>query len=122
LGGFIGEFLILLGSWPFSPTMTAVASLGVILAAAYLLSMVQRVLYGEVTNEKNRTLPDLHWREYVVLVPLVVLSIVMGIASPLFTRKIEPAADALVRLVRERTTGPQPAVAAAAPAQPGAAR
>jgi NADH-quinone oxidoreductase subunit M len=120
--GFVGEFLILLGAWSFSPWLVVAASLGIVLAAAYVLWMVKRVFYGELTNPKNQGLPDLGLREATVLVPLVVLSIVMGIASPLFTRRIEPAADALVRLVRERTTGPQPAVAAAAPAQPGAAR
>jgi NADH-quinone oxidoreductase subunit M len=120
--GFVGEFLILLGAWSFSPWLVVAASLGIVLAAAYVLWMVKRVFYGELSNPKNQGLPDLGLREATVLVPLVVLSIVMGIASPLFTRKIEPAADALVRLVRERTTGPQPAVAAAAPAQPGAAR
>jgi NADH-quinone oxidoreductase subunit M len=84
--------------------------------------MVKRVFYGELKDPKNQGLPDLSLREATVLVPLVVLSLVMGIASPLFTRRIEPAADALVRLVRERTTGPQPALATAAPAPPGAAR
>jgi NADH-quinone oxidoreductase subunit M len=98
----VGEFLILLGSWPFSRTLVAVASLGVILAAAYILWMVQRVLYGEVTQEKNRTLPDLSARELVVLVPLVALSLFMGVASPLFTKKIEPTVDSLVL----RTRGP----------------
>ena len=100
--GFVGEFLILLGSWPFSRALTAVAALGVVLAAAYILWMVQRVLYGEVTVEKNRTLPDLSARELVVVVPLVALALFMGVASPLFTRKIEPAVDALVL----RTRGP----------------
>jgi NADH-quinone oxidoreductase subunit M len=100
--GFVGEFLILLGSWPFSRTLVSVASLGVILAAAYMLWMVQRVLYGEVTQERNRALPDLQPREWAVLVPLAALALVMGVASPLFTRKIEPAANALVL----RTQGP----------------
>ena len=99
----MGEFLILLGSWTFSPWMVVVSSLGVILAAGYVLWMVKRVFYGEVTNPKNQGLPDLSLREATVLVPLVVLAIVMGIASPAFTRRIEPAADALVRQVRERT-------------------
>jgi NADH-quinone oxidoreductase subunit M len=101
--GFVGEFLILLGSWKFSPWMVVVSSLGVILAAGYVLWMVKRVFYGEVTNPKNQGLPDLSLREATVLVPLVVLAIAMGIASPAFTRRIEPAADALVRQVRERT-------------------
>jgi NADH-quinone oxidoreductase subunit M len=69
--------------------------------------MVKRVFYGEVTNPKNQGLPDLSLREAAVLVPLVVLAIVMGIASPAFTRRIEPSADALVRQVRERTQGVQ---------------
>ena len=115
--GFVGEFLILLGAWSFSPALVAVASLGVILAAAYVLWMVKRVFYGELSNPKNQGLPDLSRREAIVLLPLVVLAIVMGIASPLFTRRIEPAADALVRQVREAT---RPAPAAAAPvATPG---
>jgi NADH-quinone oxidoreductase subunit M len=94
--GFIGEFLILMGSWSFNPRLTALASLGVILAAAYLLWMVQRVLYGEVTNPKNASLRDLSGREALVLVPLVVLSLLMGVASPFFTRDIEPAIQHLV--------------------------
>jgi NADH-quinone oxidoreductase subunit M len=100
--GFVGEFLILVGSWPFSRTLVALASLGVILAAAYILWMVQRVLYGPVTVEKNRGLRDLSRREWAVLLPLVALAFFMGVASPLFTKKIEPAADALVL----RTRGP----------------
>ena len=102
--GFVGEFLVLLGSWraPFIPgrALVAVASVGVILAAAYILWMVQRVLYGEVTRPANAGLPDLSAREALVLTPLVVLALFMGIASPIFTRTIEPAADALVRQVR----------------------
>jgi NADH-quinone oxidoreductase subunit M len=101
--GFVGEFLILVGSWPFSPGMVVVASLGVILAAGYILWMVKRVFYGEVTNPKNEKLPDLSLREAAVLVPLVALALFMGVASPLFTKRIEPAADALVLHVQQRT-------------------
>jgi NADH-quinone oxidoreductase subunit M len=98
----VGEFLILLGSWPFSRTLTVLASLGVVLAAAYILWMLQRVLYGELTNPKNATLSDLSPREYAVLLPLVALALFMGVASPLFTRKIEPSVSALVFDVRSR--------------------
>jgi NADH-quinone oxidoreductase subunit M len=102
--GFVGEFLILLGSWraPYAPgpVLVAVAMVGVVLAAAYMLWMVQRVLYGEVTRPANAGLSDLSAREAMVLTPLVVLALFMGIASPIFTRTIEPAADALVRHVR----------------------
>ena len=107
--GFVGEFLILVGSWRFSPELVALASLGVILAAAYLLWMVQRVLYGEVLNPKNRALPDLSPREFLVLLPLVALAVVMGVASPYFTRTIEPSVAALVRQVEARRPAPSPA-------------
>jgi len=120
--GFVGEFLILMGSFgadaftgAWSRTLTVVATLGVILAAAYILWMVQRVLYGEVTNPHNASLPDLTGREAAVLVPLAALAVFMGVASPLFTRSIEPSAIALVQDVRSRAAGPPKAVAARAP-------
>jgi NADH-quinone oxidoreductase subunit M len=100
LNGFVGEYLILIGSWSFSPALTAFASLGVILAAGYLLWMVQRVLYGEVTNPKNAALKDLSPREWLILTPLVVLAVVMGVASPVFTRRIEPSVLKLMSHVR----------------------
>jgi NADH-quinone oxidoreductase subunit M len=128
LNGFVGEFLILLGSWggTFTGTwgvpLTVAASTGVVLSAAYMLWMVQRVFYGEVTDPHNQDLPDLGGREAVVLTPLIVLVLVMGIASPLFTRSIEPAVDALVRSVRGRVAVSPPVVAASAPAAPETAR
>jgi NADH-quinone oxidoreductase subunit M len=98
--GFVGEFLILVGSWRAFPGMVIAASLGVILAAAYMLWMLQRVLYGEVTNPKNEKLADLSPRELAVLLPLVFLAVYMGLFSPQFTRTIEPSVAALVRDVR----------------------
>jgi NADH-quinone oxidoreductase subunit M len=82
--------------------LTVAASLGVVLAAAYMLWMVQRVLYGEVTNPKNQSLPDLSIREHVVLLPLAALAIFMGIGSPYFTQSIEPTVAALVHQVKDR--------------------
>jgi NADH-quinone oxidoreductase subunit M len=116
--GFVGEFLILVGSWPSSPTLVVFASLGVILAAGYMLWMVKRVFYGEVTNPKNENLPDLNPREALVLVPLVALALFMGVASPLFTRRIEPAADALVLQVRQKA---RPVATASVEPRPGPA-
>ncbi|HET8644386.1 MAG TPA: NADH-quinone oxidoreductase subunit M, partial [Vicinamibacteria bacterium] len=110
--GFVGEFLILLGTWSFRPWLTVVAVLGVILASGYILWMVQRVLYGEVTQPANLQLRDLTVREAAVLVPLAVLALFMGVASPLFTRTIEPTVAALIHDVRGRSG----AVRLAAPA------
>jgi NADH-quinone oxidoreductase subunit M len=101
--GFVGEFLILMGSWPFSKALTVIACVGVILAAGYILWMVQRVLYGEVTNAKNQSLPDLSVREAAVLVPLALLAVFMGVASPLFTRSIEPSVHGLLAQVKQHT-------------------
>jgi len=115
--GFVGEFLIMLGSWPLSHPMVALAATGVILASGYILWMVQRVLYGEVTHPANRALPDLTVREFAVLVPLIVLAIVMGVASPLFTRLIEPSVQTLVYDTQSRAGArPRSAAALAAPA------
>ena len=128
--GFVGEFLILMGSWggdraltgSWAVPLTVVASTGVVLAAAYMLWMVQRVFYGEVTDPHNQELPDLAARETFVLTPLVVLALVMGIASPLFTRSIEPTVDALVRGVRGQLRETAPVVAVDAKAAPETAR
>ena len=79
--------------------------------------MVQRVLYGEVTQERNRALPDLQPREWAVLAPLAALALFMGVASPLFTRKIEPAVNALVL----RTQGPARPFTGMVSAAPGPA-
>jgi len=120
LNGFVGEFLIMLGSWSLSHSMVALASMGVVLAAGYILWMVQRVLYGEVTHAVNRTLPDLSPREFAVLIPLVVLAIVMGVASPLFTRLIEPSVQTLVSETNARTRRPPAPSTAAVIAEPPA--
>ncbi len=94
--GFVGELLILLGSWSVNRALVAVAALGVILAAAYILWLIQRVFHGEVSNPKNAGLADLSLRESTVILPLVALALLMGLASPLFTRSIESSASALV--------------------------
>jgi NADH-quinone oxidoreductase subunit M len=113
--GFIGEFLILTGAWSFRPAYSAVAVLGIVLAAGYLLWMVERVLYGEVTRSENASLRDLTRREALVLVPLAALALFMGVASPLFTRTIEPTVAALVHDVRTRAGMPRTAQAEAVP-------
>jgi NADH-quinone oxidoreductase subunit M len=78
LNGFVGEFLILLGGFRFDKVLGAIAASGVVLGAAYMLWMYQRVMFGEVTNEKNLAMKDMSPRELVVVVPLIVLAFVMG--------------------------------------------
>ena len=112
--GFIGEFLILMGSWERFPALVSVAVLGVVLAAAYMLWMVKRVFYGEVTSEANRHLPDLSLREWVILGPLVALALFMGVASPYFTRTMQPTVTAIVLSAKDRSV-PRPQVTLPAP-------
>lgn len=87
--GFVGEFLILLGTFQASRPIAAVAGLGVIFGAVYLLWMYQRVLLGPVTHAENSKLSDLNWRESTVLVPLIILAVVMGIAPGLWLGRME---------------------------------
>jgi NADH-quinone oxidoreductase subunit M len=85
LNGFIGEFTILRGVFEVRWQWAAWGVLGVILGAAYLLWLYQRVMFGSVTNPANEHLPDLNGREYGTLIPLVVLAFWIGIyPAPLF--------------------------------------
>jgi NADH-quinone oxidoreductase subunit M len=102
--GFIGEFLILVGSFTFSPGLVILSTLGVILSAAYILWMVQRVMYGEVTNPKNASLPDLSPREWATLLPLVFLSLFMGVFSSWFTPSIEKPVLKIIQGARSQVT------------------
>jgi NADH-quinone oxidoreductase subunit M len=79
LNGFVGEFLILLGTFGVSSSRAAVAASGVILSAVYMLWMYQRVIWGEIRNPKNETLPDLAGRERLMLIPLLIVIVWMGV-------------------------------------------
>jgi NADH-quinone oxidoreductase subunit M len=101
LNGFVGEFLILLGAFRWNPRMAAFAATGVILSAAYMLWMFQRVNYGPVTNEKNARLVDLRTREWFVIVPIIALAILMGVLPNLFLKPIEPSVQRMLNQVRQ---------------------
>jgi NADH-quinone oxidoreductase subunit M len=89
LNGFVGEFLILLGTFKSNPTYAVFAASGVILAAVYLLWMIQRVFYGSVDKEVNSALPDLTLRERTILFPLVIVIVWMGVYPQMFLSKME---------------------------------
>jgi NADH-quinone oxidoreductase subunit M len=91
LNGFIGEFTILSGIFQVSLRFAAWAVIGIVLGAAYLLWLYQRVMFGPITNPANEHLPDLNMREYATLVPLVLLAFWIGIyPKPLFTVLDQP--------------------------------
>jgi len=100
LNGFVGELLILLGAFRWNPRMAAFAATGVILSATYMLRMFQRVNYGPVTNEKNSSLPDLTTREWVVLVPIIAMTILMGVLPNIFLKPIEPSVARMLNQVQ----------------------
>ena len=100
MNGFVGEFLILIGSFKVFPAFTAVAASGVILSAVYMLWMFQRVNYGPLTNPKNKGLRDLSPREWAVILPIVAMCIGMGVAPGVFLKPMEPAVTRIVGQVR----------------------
>ncbi len=97
LNNFVGEFLVLLGAYHARPAYAYTAAIGVILSAVYMLWMYQRVFFGEVTVEANRTLPDASLRERFVLAPALFLMLLMGVASPMFISKMDGATARIVR-------------------------
>lgn len=97
LNGFVGEFLILLGTFPVHPAAAATATVGVILAAVYLLWLIERVFFGPLTHEENARLTDLIPREWVAVVPLVITMVWLGVYPKPILERIEPAVDKLVR-------------------------
>jgi NADH-quinone oxidoreductase subunit M len=104
LNGFVGEFLILLGAFRAHPALASFAASGVILSATYMLWMFQRVNYGAVTNEKNAHLPDLTPREWVVLVPIVALTVLMGVFPNLFLKPIGPSVERLLNQIQQQAS------------------
>jgi NADH-quinone oxidoreductase subunit M len=101
LNGFVGEFLCLLGAFGAAPRFAVPAVLGVILGAVYLTWMYQRVIFGPITHEENRTLSDLSPREILVFAPIVVLVFWMGIYPKPLLSRMEPSIHAIVAHVEK---------------------
>jgi NADH-quinone oxidoreductase subunit M len=100
LNGFVGEFSILVGAFQANPWWAVFATLGVILAAWYLLTAVRKMIHGPLDEEKNGHLTDLSKREIVVLVPLVIMFFVIGLYPNYFLDKINPAVDVLLQTIQ----------------------
>jgi NADH-quinone oxidoreductase subunit M len=102
LNGFIGEYLILIGSFDTARWWTVVAAVGVILAALYLLWAYQRVFQGQPEGE-NKNFREISWREGMVLLPFVAAAVFLGVYPKPVLERIEPSVDVLVERVESVT-------------------
>ena len=110
MNGFVGEFLVIIGSLHQRAVYAALAAVGVVLAAVYLLWMYQRVFLGEITNDKNKTLPDCSALEKFILAIVVIVILATGIYPQPFLRRMDHSVDAVMSRVqgtgnREQGTG-----------------
>ncbi len=105
LNGFVGEFLIILGAFRARVVFGALAAVGVVLAAVYLLWMYQRVFLGAVTNQKNYHLPDCNRRERIILIAVVLVILGMGIYPQPFLRRMDLSVAEVIQHLKQ--TGPR---------------
>ena len=111
LAVFISEFLAMRGAFEANAWWAGWAALGIVLNAGYMLWLYQRMFFGEITNEKNKLLPDLSAREWAYMLPLVVMSFWIGVYPGPFLRFIEKPVNAVVKQIRPNylIPGQQPA-------------
>jgi NADH-quinone oxidoreductase subunit M len=111
LNGFVGEFLILIGTFVTHRWWAVVATSGVILAAVYLLWAYQRVFHGTPEGD-NATMADMSIKERLVMLPLVAMIVFLGVYPRPVLDRIQPSVDRLIGHVEQATHTRQPAVAA----------
>jgi NADH-quinone oxidoreductase subunit M len=107
LNGFVGEFLILVGTFtsatlPYAKLFASLAGLGMILSAVYMLWMYQRVIMGEITSPENLKLSDLNGRERIALAPICLLILWMGVLPSTFLTR----SDRAIQEIKSRVVEP----------------
>jgi|SRR5579863_3147877 len=125
LNGFVGEFLILVGAFQYKKIYAAIALLGIILGAAYMLWLFQRVMFGPLDKPENRNLEDMNAREIAYMTPLILFMVWIGVYPKPFIRIMEPAVMGIVQKVNPDWEKHQSMVAesvAKIPAVPAAAK
>lgn len=100
--GFIGEFMILLGTFKVFPLLASLAVLGVILGAVYMLTLYMRTMFGEIDEAKNGDLADVSARELAAFAPLLALVFYMGLAPNLFLDKMAPTVNEYIHTVNSK--------------------
>jgi NADH-quinone oxidoreductase subunit M len=109
--GFVAEFLVMIGSFKTYPIMTTVSAIGVILAAAYLLWAVQRLIYNPLDKPRNAALTDLNWREIGLLAPILIGILWLGVYPKPVLDRMEASVERFVRQVEVRAERQQASVA-----------
>ncbi|MBI2458429.1 MAG: NADH-quinone oxidoreductase subunit M [candidate division NC10 bacterium] len=105
LNGFIGEFLILIGAFQVRWWWGAFAVTGIILGAAYMLWLYQRTMFGEVTKEENKSLPDLDAREMATLLPIIAFCFWIGLYPAPFLKAMEASVANVIQIVEKGAAG-----------------
>jgi NADH-quinone oxidoreductase subunit M len=100
--GFIGEFMILLGSYRTFPVLTLVSLSGVVLGAVYMLTLYMKTMYGEIDLEKNGDLADVNKRELFTFIPLLAMVFLLGLYPKPFISRIEPTVVSYIYTVKQR--------------------
>jgi NADH-quinone oxidoreductase subunit M len=98
LNGFVGEFLILAGSWQAAPLAVVAAGLGIIFGAVYMLWLVQRVFWNPLVHDENRQLADMNLRELLAVLPLLVFIVWIGVHPNTFLEPMEAAVSSLLAI------------------------
>jgi NADH-quinone oxidoreductase subunit M len=109
LNGFVGEFLVLIGSFLTRRWFTVVAAAGVILAALYLLWAYQRVFHG-TPDDDNRHFPEISWKEGMVVAPILALIVFLGVYPKPVLERMQPSVDRLIEHVDENSDFTSPRV------------
>jgi NADH-quinone oxidoreductase subunit M len=128
LNGFIGEFMILMGAWNVNWVWAAVAASGIILGAAYMFWLYQRVMFGRLENPANQSLKDLSARELATFLPLIVLVFWIGVFPKPFLHLIDKPVEKIIRIVnpavapKDTLIGPGPGDGSSRPATPAEVR
>ena len=100
---FVGEFLSFLGFYQQSHILTLLAGTGIILGAIYMLAAYKKAFFGEVTHEENKNLPDVNKRELVALIPLVIITIWLGIYPKPVLEPINNSVESVVQLMHDKS-------------------
>ncbi len=106
--GFVGEFLVLIGTYQVSTLATFLAATGVVLGAAYMLFLYKRVVFGELTKADVRAMADVSPREIAIFLPLIVLVFWMGIYPSSFINPMAPAIEKVITRYNEANAAAQP--------------